>query len=138
MPNIDLGGNTVIVDHLKVGATAPGQTGTDISTTEISYLGTVIAGTAQASKAVVLGASKDIATITSATITTLTSTTIAGGPSFTTTPILATGTTVDTANSPFTCTGTGGTSTCTMTEYVGQITTASITTAGGATHVITV
>lgn len=46
-----------------------------ISTTELAFIDGVTAGTATASKAVVLGASKEIATITSATITTLTSTT---------------------------------------------------------------
>lgn len=49
--------------------------GTNISATEIGYLDGVTAGTATASKAVVLDASKGITTITSATITTLTSTT---------------------------------------------------------------
>lgn len=56
--------------------------GNGISAAELAFLDGVTAGTATASKAVVLGASKDIATITSATITTLTSTTIAGTPNF--------------------------------------------------------
>lgn len=43
---------------------------------ELAFVDGVTAGTAAASKAVVLGASKEIATITSATITTLTSTTV--------------------------------------------------------------
>lgn len=46
-----------------------------VSRTEIAVIDGVTPGTALASKALVLGASKDIATITSATITTLTSTT---------------------------------------------------------------
>lgn len=46
------------------------------TSTETGYLGGVTPGTATASKAVVLGASKEIATITSATITTLTAPTI--------------------------------------------------------------
>ncbi len=46
-----------------------------ISAAELGFLDAVVAGTAAASKAVVLDASKGIATITSATITTLTSTT---------------------------------------------------------------
>ena len=50
--------------------------GTAISATESAFVDGVTAGTATASKAVVLGASKEIATITSATITTLTSTTV--------------------------------------------------------------
>lgn len=49
--------------------------GTAISSTELGYLDSITPGTATASKAVVLDASKGIATITSATITTLTSTT---------------------------------------------------------------
>jgi len=63
---------------------ATGTTNTDwaqagnpaLSATELAYLDTVVAGTATASKAVVLGASKDIATITTATITTLNNTTL--------------------------------------------------------------
>ena len=50
--------------------------------TELGYLDGVTAGTATASKAVVLGASKEIATITSATITTLTAPNIAGATTF--------------------------------------------------------
>lgn len=73
--NWDMGGNDLIVNTVSVGATAPGQAGTSLSGAELTVLDGVTAGTAAASKAVVLGASKDIATITSATITTLTSTT---------------------------------------------------------------
>lgn len=69
---IDLGGNTLIVNDILVGATGPGQAGTSLN---VSDLTSVVPGTAAASKAVVLGASKEIATITTATITTLTSTT---------------------------------------------------------------
>lgn len=47
-----------------------------LSSAEAGFLDSVTAGTATASKAVVLGASKEIATITSATITTLTSTSV--------------------------------------------------------------
>lgn len=73
---VDWGGNTLITENIRVGATAPGQAGTDISGTELTYLDAVTAGTAAASKAVVLGSSGEIATITSATITTLTSPTV--------------------------------------------------------------
>jgi hypothetical protein len=48
--------------------------GNNLSGTELAFLDGVTAGTATASKAVVLGASKEIATITTATITNLTST----------------------------------------------------------------
>ena len=49
---------------------------TTISESEIGVLDGVTAGTATANKALVIGASKEIATITSATITTLTSTAV--------------------------------------------------------------
>lgn len=58
----DLGGNTVITENIRVGATGPGQTGTDISSAEIAVLDGVTAGTVTASKAVVVDASKNIAT----------------------------------------------------------------------------
>ena len=93
---VDLGGNTLITENIRVGATAPGQAGTDISSAELIFLDGVTAGTATASKAVVLGASKEIATITTGTITnltttTLTPTTIAGG-TFSTMPLIPTAT----------------------------------------------
>lgn len=71
--NWDMGGNDLIVNTVSVGATTPGQAGTSLSGTELTVLDSVTPGTAAASKAVVLGASKNISTITSATITTLTS-----------------------------------------------------------------
>ena len=48
----------------------------DATATELNYIADVTPGTAAASKALVLGSSGEIATITSATITTLTTTTI--------------------------------------------------------------
>lgn len=71
---MDWAGTDLVVNKLRVGATTPGTTGTEMTGTEILVLDSVTPGTAAASKAVVLGASKDIATITSGTITTLTST----------------------------------------------------------------
>lgn len=61
-PNeIDYGGNTFIVKDIKVGATGPGQAGTSISSSEIAVLDGVTAGTAAASKAVVVDSNVDIA-----------------------------------------------------------------------------
>ena len=62
--------------------TVPGDLIIDDSTiteTEIGYLDGLTAGTATASKAVVLGASKEISTITTATITNLTTTALTIG-----------------------------------------------------------
>lgn len=64
---IGSGGALTSASPLTVGTTA-------ISEAEIGVLDGVTAGTATASKAVVLGASKEIATITTATITNLTTT----------------------------------------------------------------
>lgn len=57
---IDLGGNDLIVNTLSTGATAPGQTGTNLSTLEISVLDSVTPGTVSASKALVVDSSKNL------------------------------------------------------------------------------
>lgn len=100
---IDLGGNTLVVTDIVLAST-PGGSQTSLSATEIAALDGVTAGTATASKAVVLNSSKGISTITSATITTLTATdvntttvtptTIAGAANFSGTPTFAAGATV--------------------------------------------
>jgi hypothetical protein len=56
---IDLGGNTLVVNTLRVGATQPGQAGTELSGTEIAVLDGVTAGTVAAGKAVVVDSNKD-------------------------------------------------------------------------------
>lgn len=58
--DLDLGGLDVICNNVKIGATKPGQSGTEISGTELSYLDGVTAGTVTASKSVVVDANKDI------------------------------------------------------------------------------
>ncbi len=70
---------TLMLDGTDLTVTAAeinALSATGLSATELGYLDAVVAGTAAASKAVVLNSSKGIATITSATITTLTSTTV--------------------------------------------------------------
>jgi hypothetical protein len=62
---VDASGNTMSAADLIIGATS-------LSEAEVAVLDGVTPGTATASKAVVLGASKEIATITTATITNLT------------------------------------------------------------------
>lgn len=69
---IDGSGNTISGANLIIGSTT-------ISEAEIGVLDGVTPGTATASKAVVLGASKEIATITTGTITNLTTTTLTLG-----------------------------------------------------------
>lgn len=73
---VDMGGNTLITENIRVGATAPGQSGTDISSAEIAVLDGVTPGTAAASKALVLNSGSAITTgITALTATTLNATT---------------------------------------------------------------
>lgn len=57
----DMAGIDLIVNNLRVGATAPGATGSLMSGSEITVLDGVVAGTVTASKAVVVDASKNIA-----------------------------------------------------------------------------
>lgn len=61
--NVDMGGDTLILESLQVGATTPGSTGTALSSTELAYLDTVTAGTVTASKAVVVDSNKDVGTL---------------------------------------------------------------------------
>ena len=72
---IDMGGLTPIVNGIRVNATKPGQLGTELTATEALYLDALTAGTASASKAVVLGSSKEIATLGTVGMTALTATT---------------------------------------------------------------
>lgn len=149
--NYDLGGNDLIVNTIKTGATSPGQAGTALTSTDLGFLTGSVAGTAAASKAVVLGASKEIATITTATITNLTTTTvtpttIAGTPSFSGAPTFAststfTGAPTFNANAIIgvgktldldSQTGTLSSNAITATKYAGVITSESLTTAAGA------
>src|SRR5687767_13329129 len=65
---IDLAGNAVVCESVRIGATLPGQAGTDLSGTELGYLNAVTAGTAAASKAVVLNSSSAVSGFTFTTM----------------------------------------------------------------------
>jgi len=143
---VEFGGLDIICNSIAVGATKPGQAGTVLAGSELTVLDGVTAGTATASKAIVLGASKEIATITSATITTLTSTavntttvtptTIAGTPNFSgvatfsANPTFAAGFTLNLDSAPASLTSHA----VTVTKYAGVITTEALTTAAGASQ----
>lgn len=62
---MDFGGMTYVVKDIKVGATAPGQAGTSLSSAELTYLDGVTAGTAIASKALVADANVRITGVNS-------------------------------------------------------------------------
>lgn len=72
---VDWGGLTPIVNGIRVGATKPGQTGTELTGTEITYLDALTPGTVSASKALVVDASKNLATLGAVTMGALVATT---------------------------------------------------------------
>lgn len=69
---IDMGGLDLIVNTIRFGATKPGQAGTELSTTELGYLDGLTTGTVTASKALVVDANKDLASLRHLTVSTLT------------------------------------------------------------------
>ena len=66
---VDMGGLTLVVDGLRVGATKPGQAGTELTGTEIALLDGITAGTATASKALVVDSSINIAAVNNVSMT---------------------------------------------------------------------
>lgn len=64
----DMSGNDLIIDQIYVGASTPGATGTTLSGSEISVLDGVTAGTVTASKALVVGSSKQIGSLGTVTL----------------------------------------------------------------------
>jgi hypothetical protein len=58
--SVDMGGDDLHVNSLSIGASAPGVAGTSISSSELTVLDSVTAGTVSASKAVVVDSSKNI------------------------------------------------------------------------------
>lgn len=75
---LDFSGSDLVINNIYQGASTPGSAGTLANESALSG---VTAGTATASKAVILDSSKGIATITTATITTLTTTDTDAGAS---------------------------------------------------------
>lgn len=60
--SVDFSGQHLFVEDISIGCTVPGEEGTTIATPiEIAYVADVVPGTVDASKAVVVDASKDIA-----------------------------------------------------------------------------
>lgn len=92
--------------------------GAAISTTELGFLDGVTAGTATASKALVVDANKDIATIRNATVTGL---------------VFATGGTIDSDSG----TATASAGAATVSKMAGVVTSESLTTAAAAAYTLT-
>lgn len=140
-------GNNTTSQNENVYAESLVVSGNTLSGTELGYVDGVTPGTATASKAVVLGASKEIATITTATITNLTTTsltpttiagtptfsgatTFTGAPTFNSDPVIGTGKTINLDSAPATLSSNAAT----ITKYAGVITSEALTTAAGASQ----
>lgn len=134
--NYDLGGNDLICNTLSVGATGPGQAGTNISSAELTVLDGITPGTAAASKALVLNSSSGITTgLTLLTATTVTGTTVNSG-ALNNTGLFTRGAASTTASnaSSVTLSSNAGTTT---TQYT-KITTESLTTAHTASQALVI
>lgn len=66
---VDMGGLDLTVNSLRVGATKPGQAGTELTGSEITLIDGITAGTVTASKAVVVDSSKNINGFNAVTVT---------------------------------------------------------------------
>lgn len=107
---IDLGGNTLVTENIRVGATGPGQTGTDISSAELTFLDGAAAANTGTNKALITGTSGAVAL---------------GGEL-----TLASGTTINLDST----TTTGSSHAATITKYATVYTTEALTTAAGASQ----
>lgn len=109
------------VTQLHIG-TSGSETQVTASAAELNYNDVTTAGVAEASKAVILGAAKEIATITTATITNTNTTNL----------VVGIGGTVAVDNAAVAATGNDTTQTATVTTAAGTITTGALTTAANA------
>ncbi len=136
--------NLTITRRLRLapGATITLNSGTasesELSLAEQAALDGVTAGTATASKAVVLGASKEIGTITSATITTLTSTAVVASAGVTSSGPTGAGIGYATGAGGAVTQATNRTTGVTLSKLAGTITTNSASLAAEATADFTV
>lgn len=131
---VDMGGDTLVVNNVKIGATGPGQTetATDLSTTELTYLDGAAAANSGTNKAVITGTSGAL-TIAGA-LTVSSTSTFTGAPTFNANPIIGVGKTLDLDSTTATLTSNAGT----ITKYACVCTTPSLTTAAGASQAETI
>lgn len=113
---VDMGGDTLIVEGVNVGATGPGQTGTALAGTELAVLDGASAANSGTGKAVITGTSGAL--------------TVAGVTTFNANPTFGTGNTLK-VNSG---TATLSSNAATVTKYANQITTEALTTAAGGSQ----
>lgn len=128
---VDLGGNTLITENIRVGATGPGQSGTDISSAELTFLDGAAATNAGTSKAMITGTSGAL-TIAGA-LTVSSTSTFTGAPTFNADPIIGVGKTLNLDSN----TATLSSNAATLTKYACQVTSEALTTAAGAAQAFT-
>lgn len=113
---IDLGGNTLITENIRVGATVPGQDGTDISSAELTFLDGAATTNAGTNKALITGTSGAV--------------TIAGVATFNANPTFGAGYTLNLDSN----TATLSSNAATITKYAVQVTSEALTTAAGSSQ----
>lgn len=113
---VDMGGNTLITENVRVGATGPGQEGTDISSAELTFLDGATTANDGTNKAVITGTSGAL--------------TIAGVATFGDNPTFAAGKTLNLDSA----TATLSSHAATVTKYAVQVTSEALTTAAGASQ----
>lgn len=123
---VDLGGNTLITENIRVGATAPGQAGTDISGTELTFLDGAAATNAGTNKAMITGTSGALTVAGAMTVSS--TSTFTGAPTFNADPIIGTGKTINLDSALATLSSNAAT----VTKYAVQVTSEALTTAAGA------
>ena len=116
---VDLGGNTLITENIRVGATGPGQAGTDISSAELTFLDGAAATNAGTNKAMITGTSGAL--------------TVAGVATFNANPTFGAGYTLNLDSN----TATLSSHAATLTKYACVVTTEALTTAAGAAQAFT-
>lgn len=125
---VDMAGMTVVVDGIRVGATTPGATGTELTGSEVALLDGLTAGTVTASKAVVVDANKDASAFRNVVVTNLDA-----GASATAGTVDIFPTTASKGKLAITCTDQTGNTTVTLTAgAMGQATAVTIPDPGAA------
>lgn len=128
---VDLGGNTLITENVRVGATAPGQAGTDISSAELTVLDGASSANSGTNKAVITGTS---GALTVAGALTASSTVAANGVvTFNANPTFGAGKTIDLDSNTASLTSNAAT----LTKYACVVTSEALTTAAGASQAFT-
>jgi hypothetical protein len=130
---MDFGGLTYVVKDIKVGATAPGQAGTSLASTELVVLDGASSANTGTNKAVITGTSGAITVAGVATFDATpvfsTTSTFTGAPTFNADPVIGAGKTINLDSAPASLTSNA----VTLTKFAGVITTESLTTAHTAT-----